>query len=91
MARRSPVARRRRGNELGLGLMAVIVTGGGYVLLLLADKPDIPADLWLFLGAVLGLYLVAHIAVRRFAPRGSDTAADRVHPERHRLRHHLAP
>ena len=73
MALRSPVARRRRGNELGLGLMAVIVTGGGYVLLLLADKPDIPADLWLFLGAVLGLYLVAHLAVRRFAPRADPT------------------
>ena len=29
-------------SELGLGLMAVVVTGGGYVLLLLADKPDIP-------------------------------------------------
>jgi len=73
MALQSPVARRRRGNELGLGLMAVIVTGGGYVLLLLADKPDIPADLWLFLAAVLGLYLGAHLAVRRFAPRADPT------------------
>ena len=53
--------------------MAVLVTGGGYVLLLLADKPDIPADLWLFLAAVLGLYLVAHLAVRRFAPRADPT------------------
>jgi cell division protein FtsW (lipid II flippase) len=73
MALRSPVARRRRGNELGLGLMAVLVTGGGYVLLLLADKPDIPGDLWLFLAAVLGLYLIAHLAVRRFAPRADPT------------------
>ena len=70
---RSPVARRRRGNELGLGLMAVVVTGGGYLLLLLAEKPDIPADLWLFLAALLGLYVVAHIAVRRFAPRADAT------------------
>jgi peptidoglycan glycosyltransferase len=53
--------------------MAVLVTAGGYVLLLLADKPDIPADLWLFLLAVLGLYLVAHLAVRRFAPRADPT------------------
>jgi cell division protein FtsW (lipid II flippase) len=53
--------------------MAVLVTAGGYVLLLLADKPDIPADLWLFVGAVLGLYLVAHLAVRRFAPRADPT------------------
>ena len=73
MALRSPVARRRRSNELGLGLMAVVVTGGGYVLLLLADKPDIPADLWLFLAAVLGLYVAAHLAVRRFAPRADPT------------------
>jgi peptidoglycan glycosyltransferase len=70
---RSPVAQRRRANELGLGLMAVLVTAGGYVLLLLAEKPDIPADLWLFLAAVLGLYLVAHLAVRRFAPRADPT------------------
>ena len=53
--------------------MAVLVTGSGYVLLLLAEKPDIPADLWLFLAALLGLYLVAHLAVRRFAPRADPT------------------
>src|SRR5262249_7378618 len=65
----SPVARRRRGNELGLGLMAVVVTTAGYVLLLLAEKPDLPGDLWLFLAAVLGLYVVAHRAGRQLAPR----------------------
>ncbi|MFI5046873.1 MAG: FtsW/RodA/SpoVE family cell cycle protein [Acidimicrobiia bacterium] len=70
---RSPVARRRRAQELGLGLMAVVATAGGYVLLLLADKPDLPPDLWVFLVAVLGLYLVAHLAVRRFAPRADAT------------------
>ncbi len=66
-------ARRRRANELGLGLMAVVITSGGYVLLLLAEKPDLPADLWLFLLAMLGLYVVAHLAVRRFAPRADPT------------------
>jgi peptidoglycan glycosyltransferase len=70
---RSPTARRRRSRELGLGLLAVVVTCSGYVLLLLADRPDIPADLWVFLLAVLGLYLVAHLAVRRFAPRADPT------------------
>jgi len=70
---RSPTARRRRIDELGLGLLAVITTVGGYVLLSLADKPDIPADLWLFLASVLGLYVVAHLAVRRFAPRADAT------------------
>ena len=43
------------------------------MLLLLADQPDLPADLWVFLLAVLGLYLVAHLAVRRFAPRADPT------------------
>jgi cell division protein FtsW (lipid II flippase) len=43
------------------------------VLLLLAERPDIPADLWVFLLAVLGLYVVAHLAVRRFAPRADPT------------------
>ena len=70
---KSPTARRRRSRELGLGLLAVVVTGAGYVLLLLADRPDIPADLWVFLLAVLGLYVVAHLAVRRFAPRADPT------------------
>ena len=65
--------RRRRSRELGLGLLAVVVTGAGYVLLLLADRPDIPADLWVFLLAVLGLYVVAHLALRRFAPRADPT------------------
>jgi peptidoglycan glycosyltransferase len=73
MSSRSPVARRRRGSELGLGLLAVVIIAGGYVLLLLAEKPDLPSDLWLFLVALLGLYLVAHLAVRRFAPRADPT------------------
>ena len=73
MSIRSVTGRRRRTNELGLGLLAVVITGGGYVLLLLAEKPDLPPDLWLFLVAMLGLYLVAHLAVRRFAPRADPT------------------
>ncbi len=73
MSERSVTARRRRTNELGLGLLAVVIMSGGYVLLLLAEKPDLPPDLWLFLVAVLGLYLVAHLAVRRFAPRADPT------------------
>ena len=56
-----------------MGLLAVVVTGGGYLLLLLAEEPDIPGDLWLFLAALLGLYVAAHAAVRRFAPRADPT------------------
>jgi peptidoglycan glycosyltransferase len=64
-------ARARRRSEIVLGLLVVIVTGGGYVLVALADGPELPPDLWVFLGWVFGLYLVAHLAIRRFAS-GAD-------------------
>jgi peptidoglycan glycosyltransferase len=67
----SVVNRTRRRSEFALGLLVVIVTGGGYILVALSDGPKLPADLWAFLASVLGLYLVAHLAVRRFAP-GAD-------------------
>jgi cell division protein FtsW (lipid II flippase) len=65
--------RHRRHSELGLGLLAVVVTAAGYVLLLLSDGPDLPPDLWAILGAVFGLLVVAHIAVRVLAPRADGT------------------
>ncbi|HSO95168.1 MAG TPA: FtsW/RodA/SpoVE family cell cycle protein [Acidimicrobiia bacterium] len=58
----------RRGAELGLGLLAAIVAAFGYLLVQLAQKPDVPADLWVIFAAVLGLFTLAHIAVRRLAP-----------------------
>jgi peptidoglycan glycosyltransferase len=63
----APVAA-RRGSELGLGLLAVIVSAFGYLLVQLAQKPDVPPDLWVIFGAVLALFVVAHLAVRRLAP-----------------------
>ena len=66
-------ARRRRRSELSLGLLVVAVTVGGYILVALADGPELPPDLFLFLGGVFGLYLVAHLAVRRFAPSADAT------------------
>ena len=63
--------RTRRRSELALGLLVVVVTGGGYILVALSDGPELPADLWAFLASVLGLYVVAHFAVRRLAP-GAD-------------------
>ncbi len=65
------INRTRRRSELALGILVVILTGGGYVLVALSEDTELPADLWLFLGAVLGLFVVAHLAVRRFAP-GAD-------------------
>ncbi|MGH9025454.1 MAG: FtsW/RodA/SpoVE family cell cycle protein [Acidimicrobiia bacterium] len=66
-------ASRRRAREFGLGLLAVIITGGGYMLVALADEADIPPDLWLLFGAMVGLFLVAHLAMRRFAKRADGT------------------
>jgi cell division protein FtsW (lipid II flippase) len=53
--------------ELRLGLMAAVITVFGYLLVQLAEKPNLPTDLWLLVGAVIGLYVVAHLAVRRLA------------------------
>jgi len=58
----------RRASELGLGVLAVIVAAFGYLLVQLAQKPSVPADLWVILLAVLGLFIAAHVAVRRLAP-----------------------
>lgn len=59
---------RRRNVELRLGLVAVVITTFGYLLVQLADKPNLPPDLWLFLAVMIILYVVAHYAVRRLAP-----------------------
>ncbi len=66
-------ARNRRRAELSLGLLVVAVTVGGYVLVALANGPKLPPDLYALLAWVFGLYLVAHLAVRRFAPAADAT------------------
>jgi cell division protein FtsW (lipid II flippase) len=58
----------RRNTELGLIVLAVIATAAAYVLASLGDRAEIPVDIGPFLLVVLGLLLVAHLAVRRFAP-----------------------
>lgn len=65
------LSRRRRRSELALGFLVVVMTVGGYLLVALADGPAVPADLWVLLGWVFGLYVVAHVAIRRLAP-GAD-------------------
>ena len=64
---KSPTARRRRSRELGLGLLAVVMTGGGYVLLAARRRPDAPADLWVFLAR-------GARALRRRALRGAPAS-----------------
>ena len=62
--------------ELGLGVLAVIVTGAGYVLLALSEAPGAAArPLVLLRRASSACYVVAHLAVRRFAPRADAHAA----------------
>jgi cell division protein FtsW (lipid II flippase) len=63
----------RRNTELGLIVLGTLVTVGAYLLASLAEDATIPANIGPFLGVVLGLQLVAHIAVRRLAPDADGT------------------
>ncbi len=67
----SPVALRRRSTELGLVVLAVVITGAAYTLSALGRDSNIPANLGPFLGVIFALLLVAHFATRRLA-RGAD-------------------
>jgi peptidoglycan glycosyltransferase len=69
----APLARRRRSSELSLGLLVAIIAVGGYILVALADGPKLPPGIIALLAWIGGLYLVAHIAVRRFAPSADGT------------------
>ncbi len=70
---RSALARFRRTRELSLGVLALLITAAGYVLLSLSEAPALPAHVWGFLGTLVGLFGCAHLAVRRFAPRADAT------------------
>src|SRR4029079_2380052 len=69
----STFARNRRRSELSLGLLVIAVTVGGYILVALANAPKLPPNVAVLLEWVFGLYLVAHLAVRRFAPAADGT------------------
>ena len=60
--------RLRRRSELGLILFSAVIIGGAYTLASLGRTASIPANIGPFLGMVLGLVLIAHLAVRRLAP-----------------------
>jgi len=61
----------RRSTELGLVLIAGLVTVGAYALVALGRTATLPANLLPFLAIILGLLLAAHLATRRLAP-GAD-------------------
>jgi len=58
----------RRNTELGLMLLVVIITAAAYVLASLGADARIPPNIIPFLVIVLGLLLLAHVALRRLAP-----------------------
>ena len=58
----------RRNTELGLMLMAGVLTAGAYTLAGLGRSASLPANLVPFLLVILGLLAVAHVATRRLAP-----------------------
>jgi cell division protein FtsW (lipid II flippase) len=58
----------RRNTELGLLFLATLVIVGAYMLASLAEDSQIPSNIGPFLAVIIGLQLVGHVAVRRFAP-----------------------
>ncbi len=65
------IAQIRRSTELGLIVLAAIITAGAYALAALGRTSTLPANLVPFLLIILGLLVVAHLATRTFA-RGAD-------------------
>lgn len=57
----------RRRTELGLLVLAGLIIGSAYTLASLGRTASIPAGIGPFLGAVLVLFIGAHVAVRRWA------------------------
>lgn len=58
----------RRRSELGMVLLVLALTSGLYVLASLGKSGGLPPHIVPFLVMVLGLLLVAHLSLRRFAP-----------------------
>ncbi len=61
------IGRLRRRTELGLIIIGAVIIGGAYALASLGRTASVPADIGPFLGVVVGLVLIAHIAIRRLA------------------------
>jgi cell division protein FtsW (lipid II flippase) len=58
----------RRRTELGLIFLVVVLTGGLYALAGFGRAGNLPANMGPFLAAIFILVVVAHLAVRRYAP-----------------------
>jgi hypothetical protein len=66
------LAQVRRRAELGLLLLAGVITGAAYTLASLGTTASVPANIGPFLGVIFGLFLLAHLAVRRLAPQADS-------------------
>ena len=73
MAATSPIARARRSTELSLVVMAGLITAGAYTLASLGEFAVIPARIIPFLAVLLGLLVLAHLAVRWLAAGADGT------------------
>ncbi|WP_426570732.1 FtsW/RodA/SpoVE family cell cycle protein [Aquihabitans sp. McL0605] len=62
------VAQARRRAELGLLVLAILITGGAYTLASLGQTSSVPANIGPFFAAITGLFFAAHLAIRRLAP-----------------------
>jgi peptidoglycan glycosyltransferase len=58
----------RRNTELGLLVLGTLVIVAAYTLASLAEDSGIPSNIGPFLAVILGVQLVGHVALRRFAP-----------------------
>src|SRR4051812_20242144 len=61
----------RRRTELGLIILGALIVGAAYTLASLGRTSSIPANIGPFLAVIVGLFIAAHIATRRYAP-GAD-------------------
>jgi peptidoglycan glycosyltransferase len=67
------VGAKRRNAELGLMILAAVLTVGAYLLASLGRTSSLPADVGPFLGVIIGLLVIAHVATRRLAPNADGT------------------
>jgi cell division protein FtsW (lipid II flippase) len=67
------IERLRRNAELTLLVLGGVIIGGSYALASLGSTASVPANIGPFLGLVLVLFVVAHVAVRKLAPGADGT------------------
>jgi cell division protein FtsW (lipid II flippase) len=67
------IERLRRNAELTLLIMGMAIFGGAYALASLGRSASVPANIGPFLALVVGLFVLAHLAVRRLAPGADGT------------------